>query len=75
MKEMLLAVNGVKSVHDLHLWALTLSHHAMSVHVAVGECSMNSSYGPQGKAERPTGCTHARAEPHCAAIPRHQRRP
>ncbi|KQK80626.1 hypothetical protein AAES_90647 [Amazona aestiva] len=32
---MLLAVNGVKGVHDLHLWALTLSHHAMSVHVAV----------------------------------------
>uniref|UniRef100_A0A672V366 Probable proton-coupled zinc antiporter SLC30A3 n=1 Tax=Strigops habroptila TaxID=2489341 RepID=A0A672V366_STRHB len=35
VKEMLLAVNGVKGVHDLHLWALTLSHHAMSVHVAV----------------------------------------
>ncbi|XP_033916279.1 probable proton-coupled zinc antiporter SLC30A3 [Melopsittacus undulatus] len=35
VKEMLLAVNGVKGVHDLHLWALTLSHHTMSVHVAV----------------------------------------
>ncbi|XP_057252815.1 probable proton-coupled zinc antiporter SLC30A3 isoform X2 [Pezoporus wallicus] len=35
VKEMLLAVNGVKGVHDLHLWALTLSHHAMSVHMAV----------------------------------------
>uniref|UniRef100_A0A8B9F4J2 Probable proton-coupled zinc antiporter SLC30A3 n=1 Tax=Amazona collaria TaxID=241587 RepID=A0A8B9F4J2_9PSIT len=30
VKEMLLAVNGVKGVHDLHLWALTLSHHAIA---------------------------------------------
>ncbi|XP_054035808.1 probable proton-coupled zinc antiporter SLC30A3 [Dryobates pubescens] len=35
VKEMLLGVNGVKGTHDLHLWALTLSHHAVSVHVAV----------------------------------------
>lgn len=38
MKEALLGVRGVKGTHDLHLWALTLSHHAVSVHVAVGEC-------------------------------------
>uniref|UniRef100_A0A8C6IT35 Probable proton-coupled zinc antiporter SLC30A3 n=1 Tax=Melopsittacus undulatus TaxID=13146 RepID=A0A8C6IT35_MELUD len=30
VKEMLLAVNGVKGVHDLHLWALTLSHHTIA---------------------------------------------
>ncbi|NXK15032.1 ZNT3 protein, partial [Herpetotheres cachinnans] len=35
VKEVLLGVSGVKSAHDLHLWALTLSHHAVSVHVAV----------------------------------------
>ncbi|NWX45423.1 ZNT3 protein, partial [Steatornis caripensis] len=35
VKEMLLGVSGVKGAHDLHLWALTLSHHAVSVHVAV----------------------------------------
>ncbi|NXF41886.1 ZNT3 protein, partial [Nyctibius bracteatus] len=35
VKEVLLGVCGVKSAHDLHLWALTPSHHAMSVHVAV----------------------------------------
>ncbi|XP_056200654.1 probable proton-coupled zinc antiporter SLC30A3 [Falco biarmicus] len=34
VKEALLRVSGVKGVHDLHLWALTLSHHAVSVHVA-----------------------------------------
>lgn len=39
MKEVLLGVSGVKGAHDLHLWALTLSHHAVSVHVAVGKCS------------------------------------
>ena len=38
MKEVLLGVSGVKGAHDLHLWALTLSHHAVSVHVAVGKC-------------------------------------
>ncbi|NXK19632.1 ZNT3 protein, partial [Arenaria interpres] len=36
VKEALLGVSGVKGTHDLHLWALTLSHHAVSVHVAVG---------------------------------------
>uniref|UniRef100_A0A8C4U367 Probable proton-coupled zinc antiporter SLC30A3 n=1 Tax=Falco tinnunculus TaxID=100819 RepID=A0A8C4U367_FALTI len=36
VKEALLRVSGVKGVHDLHLWALTLSHHAVSVHVAAG---------------------------------------
>ncbi|NXS70376.1 ZNT3 protein, partial [Pandion haliaetus] len=35
VKEVLLGVSGVKGAHDLHLWALTLSHHAVSVHVAV----------------------------------------
>nr|XP_021137809.1 zinc transporter 3 [Columba livia] len=35
VKEALLGVRGVKGTHDLHLWALTLSHHAVSVHVAV----------------------------------------
>uniref|UniRef100_A0A8C4U7J6 Probable proton-coupled zinc antiporter SLC30A3 n=1 Tax=Falco tinnunculus TaxID=100819 RepID=A0A8C4U7J6_FALTI len=38
VKEALLRVSGVKGVHDLHLWALTLSHHAVSVHVAAGKC-------------------------------------
>ncbi|CAM9980167.1 unnamed protein product [Bubo scandiacus] len=35
VKGALLGVRGVKGAHDLHLWALTPSHHAMSVHVAV----------------------------------------
>ncbi|NXS94616.1 ZNT3 protein, partial [Jacana jacana] len=35
VKEALLGVSGVKATHDLHLWALTLSHHAVSVHLAV----------------------------------------
>lgn len=37
VKEELLGTSGVRGVHDLHLWALTLSHPALSVHVAVGE--------------------------------------
>ncbi|NXT58645.1 ZNT3 protein, partial [Pluvianellus socialis] len=35
VKEALLGVSGVKGAHDLHLWTLTLSHHAVSGHVAV----------------------------------------
>ncbi|XP_074751280.1 putative proton-coupled zinc antiporter SLC30A3 isoform X2 [Athene noctua] len=35
VKGVLLGVRGVKGAHDLHLWALTPSHHAVSVHVAV----------------------------------------
>lgn len=53
VKEVLLGVSGVKGAHNLHLWALTLSHHAVSVHVAVGECPMHgpaSSRSPQGMA-------------------------
>ncbi|NWV34591.1 ZNT3 protein, partial [Grantiella picta] len=35
VKKVLLGTSGVQGVHDLHLWALTLNHSAMSVHVAV----------------------------------------
>ncbi|XP_031959971.1 zinc transporter 3 isoform X2 [Corvus moneduloides] len=35
VKEVLLGASGVRGVHDLHLWALTPSHPAVSVHVAV----------------------------------------
>ncbi|XP_064366260.1 probable proton-coupled zinc antiporter SLC30A3 [Dromaius novaehollandiae] len=35
VKEALLAVEGVKGAHDLHVWALTLSHRVVSAHVAV----------------------------------------
>ncbi|NXU54980.1 ZNT3 protein, partial [Turnix velox] len=33
--ETLLGVSGVTGTHELHLWALTPSHHAMMAHVAV----------------------------------------
>ncbi|XP_062979733.1 probable proton-coupled zinc antiporter SLC30A3 [Elgaria multicarinata webbii] len=35
VKELLLSIQGVKGAHSLHLWALTLSHHVVAVHVAV----------------------------------------
>uniref|UniRef100_A0A8D0C542 Probable proton-coupled zinc antiporter SLC30A3 n=1 Tax=Salvator merianae TaxID=96440 RepID=A0A8D0C542_SALMN len=35
VKELLLSVKGVKGAHSLHLWALTLSHHVVAVHLAV----------------------------------------
>ncbi|NXG11085.1 ZNT3 protein, partial [Sakesphorus luctuosus] len=35
VKEVLLGASGVQGAHDLHLWALTPTHPAVSVHVAV----------------------------------------
>ncbi|CAH2245317.1 zinc transporter 2-like [Pelobates cultripes] len=35
VKEVLLTVEGVRSVHSLKLWALTLSQNVVSVHVAI----------------------------------------
>lgn len=36
MKEVLLSVKAVKSMHSLHLWALTLGQALVSVHLAIG---------------------------------------
>lgn len=40
VKEALLTVSGVRAVHDLHVWALTLNHTLLSAHLAVGKHSI-----------------------------------
>jgi len=55
--EELLAVSGVRAIHDLHVWALTPSHPLVSVHVAVGECPAHCTRpttqpGPRGAEPR-----------------------
>ncbi|XP_029443084.1 zinc transporter 2-like [Rhinatrema bivittatum] len=37
VKEVLLSVKGVKAIHSLRLWALTLSQNVVSVHLAIDE--------------------------------------
>ncbi|XP_020787953.1 zinc transporter 2 [Boleophthalmus pectinirostris] len=37
VKEVLLSVSSVKSVHCLHLWALSVGHSLVSVHLAIDE--------------------------------------
>ncbi|XP_075764702.1 proton-coupled zinc antiporter SLC30A2 [Pelodiscus sinensis] len=37
VKETLLSVEGVKALHSLHIWALTVSHPVLSVHIAINE--------------------------------------
>lgn len=37
MKELMLAVEGVVSVHSLHVWSLTMNQAIVSVHVAAGQ--------------------------------------
>ncbi|XP_044516933.1 zinc transporter 3 [Gracilinanus agilis] len=35
VRDLLLSVPGVKAIHELHLWALTLTYHAVSAHLAI----------------------------------------
>ncbi|XP_029427560.1 zinc transporter 2 isoform X2 [Rhinatrema bivittatum] len=37
VKETLLSITGVKALHSLHIWALTVTHPVLSVHIAVYE--------------------------------------
>lgn len=37
VREMLLSLKGVKTTHNLHMWALTLSQSQLSVHVTIEE--------------------------------------
>uniref|UniRef100_A0A7M4E9L0 Solute carrier family 30 member 2 n=1 Tax=Crocodylus porosus TaxID=8502 RepID=A0A7M4E9L0_CROPO len=37
VKEILLSIDGVKALHSLHIWALTVSHPVLSVHIAINE--------------------------------------
>ncbi|KAK7878715.1 hypothetical protein WMY93_030954 [Mugilogobius chulae] len=37
VKEVLLSVSSVKSVHSLHLWGLSVNHNLVSVHLAIDE--------------------------------------
>ncbi|MCJ8736761.1 hypothetical protein PDJAM_G00016200 [Pangasius djambal] len=37
VKDTLLSVRGVKDTHSLHIWALTMSQHQMSVHALIDE--------------------------------------
>ncbi|XP_067867566.1 proton-coupled zinc antiporter SLC30A2-like [Heterodontus francisci] len=37
VKEMLLSIDGVKAMHSLHIWALTVNQPVLSVHIAINE--------------------------------------
>lgn len=52
MKEMLLTVKAVKSVHSLHLWALTLGQSLVSVHLAIGSRTQNKHMKVKLKGEK-----------------------
>lgn len=47
VKEILLSIDGVKALHSLHIWALTVSHPVLSVHIAISEyiCPTGSQCG------------------------------
>ncbi|XP_075462655.1 proton-coupled zinc antiporter SLC30A2-like [Ascaphus truei] len=37
VKDTLLSISGVKALHSLHIWALTVSQPVLSVHIAINE--------------------------------------
>uniref|UniRef100_A0A8D0GI50 Proton-coupled zinc antiporter SLC30A2 n=2 Tax=Sphenodon punctatus TaxID=8508 RepID=A0A8D0GI50_SPHPU len=37
VKEILLSISGVKALHSLHIWSLTVSQPVLSVHIAINE--------------------------------------
>ena len=37
MQQEIAAVDGVKEVHDLHVWSISSSEHAVTCHVLIGE--------------------------------------
>uniref|UniRef100_A0A096LV59 Proton-coupled zinc antiporter SLC30A8 n=1 Tax=Poecilia formosa TaxID=48698 RepID=A0A096LV59_POEFO len=41
VRDRLLAVDGVKAVHNLHIWALTMNQAVLSAHIAIGEKSQS----------------------------------
>lgn len=43
LREMLLGVQGVQDVHDLHVWSISSGLHALSVHLVVSDPAARSS--------------------------------
>lgn len=43
VRDLLLSVEGVEALHNLHIWALTVAQPVLSVHIAIGE-----RWGPGG---------------------------
>ncbi|XP_005394896.1 PREDICTED: zinc transporter 2 [Chinchilla lanigera] len=37
VQELLLSVEGVEALHSLHIWALTMAHPVLSVHIAIAQ--------------------------------------
>lgn len=44
VKEVLLSLKAVKAMHSLHLWALTLGHSLISVHIAIGKYILKTCF-------------------------------
>jgi len=42
VRQAILGVDGVRDVHDLHIWSLAASTHALSCHVLVGDMPMSA---------------------------------
>lgn len=41
VKDTLLSISGVKALHSLHIWALTVSQPVLSVHIAISKLPDN----------------------------------
>jgi cobalt-zinc-cadmium efflux system protein len=64
----ILAVDGVKEVHDLHLWAITPQFPYLSAHLLVDEQSLSQAHGIMKKVEetlRRMGVSHTTLQVEC----------
>ena len=44
VKRTLMSVDGVREVHNLRIWSLTVNKCALAVHLALGECRLPGSW-------------------------------
>lgn len=49
VRDTLLSVPGVRATHELHLWALTLTYHVASAHLAIGESTLTQPVPSQNQ--------------------------
>ena len=64
----ILAVDGVKEVHDLHLWAITPQFPYLSAHLLVDEQSLSQAHGIMKKVQetlRRMGVSHTTLQVEC----------
>ncbi|XP_077989767.1 proton-coupled zinc antiporter SLC30A2-like [Glandiceps talaboti] len=68
VKSSLSAVDGVKSIHSLHIWSLTMGRNALSVHLAIESPTEEKEVDPQAVLEEAARILRERYDLHDTTI-------